>query len=129
MNTQRIALDLSKRLTEVEKQRLALREEVTTKSNELSATAKRWLEELSALDRGLAGESFSLCLPLCRLSAVGCRLRLAAGGRNFDFSDISIFGLGAVGSCRLPPGLLWNFGISIFRLGAVGSCRLPPGLL
>ncbi|XP_071681795.1 uncharacterized protein [Lolium perenne] len=29
-------------------------EEVTTKSNELSATAKRWLGELSALDRGLA---------------------------------------------------------------------------
>ncbi|KAK1609321.1 hypothetical protein QYE76_032994 [Lolium multiflorum] len=66
--------DLSRRLDEVERQRLALREEVTTKSNELSATAKRWLEELSALDRGLAGESFILCLPLCRLSAVGCRL-------------------------------------------------------
>ncbi|KAK1603335.1 hypothetical protein QYE76_018348 [Lolium multiflorum] len=50
--------ELSRRLDEVEKQRLALHEEVTTKSNELSATAKRWLEELSALDRGLAGESF-----------------------------------------------------------------------
>ncbi|KAK1642870.1 hypothetical protein QYE76_060675 [Lolium multiflorum] len=45
---------LSKRLEEVERQRLALQEEVTSKSNELSATAKRWLGELSALDRGLA---------------------------------------------------------------------------
>ncbi|KAK1643553.1 hypothetical protein QYE76_061358 [Lolium multiflorum] len=45
---------LSKRLEEVERQRLALQQEVTTKSNELSATAKRWLGELSALDRGLA---------------------------------------------------------------------------
>ncbi|KAK1668196.1 hypothetical protein QYE76_056355 [Lolium multiflorum] len=45
---------LSKRLEEVERQRLSLQQEVTTKSNELSATTKRWLEELSALDRGLA---------------------------------------------------------------------------
>ncbi|XP_071685000.1 uncharacterized protein [Lolium perenne] len=45
---------LSKRLEEVERQRLSLQQEVTTKSNELSATAKRWLGELSALDRGLA---------------------------------------------------------------------------
>ncbi|KAK1692802.1 hypothetical protein QYE76_009499 [Lolium multiflorum] len=45
---------LSKRLEEVERQRLALREEVNSKSKELSATAKRWVEEISALDRGLA---------------------------------------------------------------------------
>ncbi|KAK1610981.1 hypothetical protein QYE76_034654 [Lolium multiflorum] len=45
---------LSKRLEEVERQRLSLQQEVTTKSNELSATTKRWLGELSALDRGLA---------------------------------------------------------------------------
>nr|XP_051215238.1 uncharacterized protein LOC127332965 [Lolium perenne] len=45
---------LSKRLEEVERQRLSLQQEVTTKSNESSATAKRWLGELSALDRGLA---------------------------------------------------------------------------
>ncbi|XP_071685396.1 uncharacterized protein [Lolium perenne] len=46
--------DLSRRLTEVEKQRLALQEEVTAKSTELTATAKRWTDEFSALDRGLA---------------------------------------------------------------------------
>ncbi|KAK1604334.1 hypothetical protein QYE76_028007 [Lolium multiflorum] len=46
--------DLSKRLTEVEKQRLALQEEVTAKSAELSATAKRWVEEIGMLDRGLS---------------------------------------------------------------------------
>nr|XP_051190170.1 uncharacterized protein LOC127303483 [Lolium perenne] len=47
--------DLSKRLEEVDRQRLELREEVTSKSNELTATAKRWVEEISSLDRGLAG--------------------------------------------------------------------------
>ncbi|KAK1613019.1 hypothetical protein QYE76_036692 [Lolium multiflorum] len=46
--------DLSRRLTEVEKQRLALQEEVTTKTKELSATAKRWVDEIGALDRGLS---------------------------------------------------------------------------
>ena len=75
--------DLSRRLTEVEKQRLALQEEVTAKSTELTATAKRWTEEIGALDRGLAGECISMFLSLCRLSAVGCRLSLAAGSRNF----------------------------------------------
>ena len=74
--------DLSRRLTEVEKQWLALQEEVTDKTTELSATAKRWVDEIGALDRGLSGECLSLFLSLCRLSAVGCRLRLAAGGRN-----------------------------------------------
>ncbi|KAK1652398.1 hypothetical protein QYE76_070203 [Lolium multiflorum] len=47
--------DLSRRLTEVEKQRLALQEEVTAKSTELTATAKRWTDDFGALDRGLAG--------------------------------------------------------------------------
>jgi chromosome segregation ATPase len=75
--------DLSRRLTEVEKQRLALQEEVTTKSTELTATAKRWTDEIGALDRGLAGECTLVFLSLCRLSAVGCRLSLAAGSRNF----------------------------------------------
>ena len=93
---------LSKRLEEVERQRLSLQQEVTTKSNELSATAKRWLGELSALDRGLAGESFVLCLPLCRLSAVGCRLRFAAGGRNliFSISPSSGWGQSVLAGCR-----------------------------
>ncbi|XP_071679057.1 uncharacterized protein [Lolium perenne] len=75
--------DLSRRLTEVEKQRLALQEEVTAKSTELTATAKRWTDDFSALDRGLAGEYIFMFLSLCRLSAVDCRLLLAADSRNF----------------------------------------------
>ncbi|KAK1653986.1 hypothetical protein QYE76_071791 [Lolium multiflorum] len=51
--------DLSRRLTEVEKQRLALQEEVTTKTTELSATAKRWVDEIGALDRDLSGRDIS----------------------------------------------------------------------
>ncbi|KAK1698889.1 hypothetical protein QYE76_015586 [Lolium multiflorum] len=46
---------LSTRLEKVEQQRLALQQEVTAKSEELSATAKRWVQEMSRLDRGLAG--------------------------------------------------------------------------
>jgi hypothetical protein len=120
--------DLSRRLTEVEKQRLALQEEVTTKTTELSATAKRWVDEIGALDRGLSGECISsFFLSLCRLSAVGCRLRLAAGGRNSDFFAISIFGLGAVGSCRLPPGFSFypsEFPSSDRGQSALAGCRL-----
>ncbi|KAK1605045.1 hypothetical protein QYE76_028718 [Lolium multiflorum] len=40
---------------EVERQRLALRQEVTAKSEE--PTAKRWVEEIGALDRGLEGRA------------------------------------------------------------------------
>jgi chromosome segregation ATPase len=65
--------DLSKRLTEVEKQRLALQEEVTTKTAELSATAKRWVEEIGSLDCGLAGKPF-IFLSSSPLPAFGCRL-------------------------------------------------------
>jgi phosphate uptake regulator len=64
---------LSKRLEEVDRQRLALRQEVTSKSEELSATAKRWVDEISRLDRGLAGESLYFSFP-SPLSAFGCRL-------------------------------------------------------
>ncbi|KAK1618390.1 hypothetical protein QYE76_023907 [Lolium multiflorum] len=46
--------ELSRRLDEVERQRLALQEEVSTKSTELTATAKRWTEGIGALDRGLS---------------------------------------------------------------------------
>ncbi|KAK1609113.1 hypothetical protein QYE76_032786 [Lolium multiflorum] len=46
--------DLSRRLEEVEKQRRALRDEVTAQSQELTETAKRWVSEISVLDRGLA---------------------------------------------------------------------------
>jgi hypothetical protein len=119
--------DLSRRLTEVEKQRLALQEEVTTKTTELSATAKRWVDEIGALDRGLSGECISLFLSLCRLSAVGCRLSLAAGSRNSDFFAISVFGLGAVGSCRLPPGFSFcpsEFPSSDWGQSALAGCRL-----
>ncbi|KAK1687022.1 hypothetical protein QYE76_047870 [Lolium multiflorum] len=42
--------DLSRRLTKVEKQRLALQEEVTTKTTEASATAKRPVSARCALD-------------------------------------------------------------------------------
>ncbi|KAK1684560.1 hypothetical protein QYE76_045408 [Lolium multiflorum] len=49
--------DLSKRLEEVERQRMEVRKEVASKSNELTATTKRWVEEISSLDRGLAGKS------------------------------------------------------------------------
>ncbi|KAK1618034.1 hypothetical protein QYE76_023551 [Lolium multiflorum] len=69
--------DLSKRLERVEQQRLELQQEVTSKSEELSATAKWWVGEMSRLDRSLAGESLYLSpLPAfcCRLPAV---LRLA----------------------------------------------------
>jgi hypothetical protein len=65
--------DLSKRLEEVDQQRLKLRDEVNSKPNELLATAKRWVSEISALDRGLAGESLHLSLPSL-LPAFGCRL-------------------------------------------------------
>ncbi|KAK1694477.1 hypothetical protein QYE76_011174 [Lolium multiflorum] len=46
---------LSKRLEKVEQQRLELQREVTAKSEEMSATAKRWVQEIGRLDRGLAG--------------------------------------------------------------------------
>ncbi|KAK1630623.1 hypothetical protein QYE76_004938 [Lolium multiflorum] len=46
--------DLSRRLDEVERQRLALQEEVTTKSTELTATAKHWTDLLGAIDRGFS---------------------------------------------------------------------------
>ncbi|KAK1609713.1 hypothetical protein QYE76_033386 [Lolium multiflorum] len=63
--------ELSRRLDEVERQRLALQEEVTTKSTELAATAKRWTEGIGALDRGLSGECLYVSSPL---PAFGCRL-------------------------------------------------------
>ncbi|KAK1649024.1 hypothetical protein QYE76_066829 [Lolium multiflorum] len=47
--------DLSRRLKDVEEQSRALRDEVTSKSQELTDTAKRWVSQISALDRGLAG--------------------------------------------------------------------------
>ncbi|KAK1695972.1 hypothetical protein QYE76_012669 [Lolium multiflorum] len=74
--------NLSKRLEEVDQQRLKLRDEVTSKSNELTATVKCWVEEISSLDGGLAGKSLAFfSFPSsCRLSAVGSWLKWAAGG-------------------------------------------------
>ncbi|KAK1680263.1 hypothetical protein QYE76_041111 [Lolium multiflorum] len=46
--------DLSRRLKDVEQQCRALHDEVTSKSQELTDTAKRWVSQMSALDRGLA---------------------------------------------------------------------------
>ncbi|KAK1695841.1 hypothetical protein QYE76_012538 [Lolium multiflorum] len=61
--------DLSRRLTQVEEQRLALQEEVTAKSTELTATAKHWTDLIGAIDRG-----FSAAFPETQdaaLAAVG----------------------------------------------------------
>ncbi|KAK1653598.1 hypothetical protein QYE76_071403 [Lolium multiflorum] len=61
--------DLSRRLDEVEKQRLALQKEVTAKSTELTATAKHWTDLIGAIDRG-----FSAAFPETQdaaLAAVG----------------------------------------------------------
>ncbi|KAK1602400.1 hypothetical protein QYE76_018963 [Lolium multiflorum] len=49
--------DLSRRLDEVEKQRLALQEEVTDKSTELTATAKHWTDLIGAIDTGFRGRA------------------------------------------------------------------------
>ncbi|KAK1619420.1 hypothetical protein QYE76_024937 [Lolium multiflorum] len=46
--------DLSRRLDEVEKQRLALQQEVTDKSTELTATAKHWTDLIGAIDTGFS---------------------------------------------------------------------------
>jgi hypothetical protein len=62
--------NLNQCLWEVDDQCRRLREEVDTQSSALTATAKRWVEEISALDRGLAGKDLSLII----LPASGCRL-------------------------------------------------------
>jgi hypothetical protein len=86
--------DLSRRLSEVEKQRLALQEEVTAKSTELTATAKRWTDDFSALDRGLAGECIFMFLPFAgfRLSTADFCWQPAA--ETSDFFVILIFWAG-----------------------------------
>jgi hypothetical protein len=74
--------DLSKRLEEVHHQRLKLRDKVNSKSNELMANAKRWVAEMSALDRVFVGKSllfFSFPSPF---PAFGCRLPAYVGNRR-----------------------------------------------
>ncbi|KAK1606460.1 hypothetical protein QYE76_030133 [Lolium multiflorum] len=58
--------DLSRRLDEVERQRLALQKEVTAKSTELTATAKHWTDLIGAIDRG-----FSAAFPETQDVALG----------------------------------------------------------
>ncbi|XP_071681595.1 uncharacterized protein [Lolium perenne] len=114
--------DLSRRLTEVEKQRLVLQEEVTAKSTELTATAKRWTDEFSALDRGLAGECISMFLS--PLPAFGCRLPAFVGSRQqkllSSLSPSSGWWQSVLAGCRqaFPFGLgLRKFAFfSLFRL-------------
>ncbi|KAK1682412.1 hypothetical protein QYE76_043260 [Lolium multiflorum] len=65
--------DLSRRLKDVEQQCQALRDEVTSKSQELTDTAKRWVTHMSVLDRGLAA-----AFPEAQAEA------LAAAGRARD---------------------------------------------
>ncbi|KAK1629917.1 hypothetical protein QYE76_004232 [Lolium multiflorum] len=117
--------DLSRRLTQVEEQRLALQEEVTTKSAELTATAKHWTDLIGALDRGFSGWG-QLARAGCRQSffrasespSSGWGQSARAGCRRLTLElRISIFGLGAVG-CR---ALTLELRISIFGLGAVAA--------
>ncbi|KAK1599891.1 hypothetical protein QYE76_018726 [Lolium multiflorum] len=77
--------NLSKRLEEVDQQRLKLRQEVTSKSNELSATAKRWVGEISSLDRGLAA-AFPEVQAVALAAAGKAReaRRQATGEQSFD---------------------------------------------
>ena len=81
--------DLNRRLGEVNEQRLKLSSDMAAQSKALSETSKRWVDEISALDRGLAG-IFALSLAGFRLA--GRRL-LFAGWRqadlNFDFFSAS----------------------------------------
>ncbi|KAK1651935.1 hypothetical protein QYE76_069740, partial [Lolium multiflorum] len=106
--------DLSRRLDEVEKQRLALQQEVTDKSTELTATAKHWTDLIGAIDTGFSGE-FVFPSP-----AFGCRLPAFAGNRlqKLIFFAIPIFGLGAVVVPAAASLFLLSFEISIFGLGA-----------
>jgi hypothetical protein len=73
--------NLNQQLGEVDDQCRRIREEVDKQSSALTATAKRWVEEISALDRCLAGKLSSIILPAsgCRLPA---RILLVAGSQK-----------------------------------------------
>jgi polyhydroxyalkanoate synthesis regulator phasin len=49
---------LNQRLSEVDEKCRKLSSEMANQSKMLSETAKRWVEEISTLDRGLAGTLF-----------------------------------------------------------------------
>ena len=62
--------NLNQRLGEVDAKCQKLSAEMATQSQVLSETAKRWVDEISALDRGLAGV-FTYCIfPFLLLSAL-----------------------------------------------------------
>ncbi|KAM0898012.1 hypothetical protein ACQ4PT_022202 [Festuca glaucescens] len=65
--------DLNRRLAEVNEQCQKLSSDMAAQSKVLSETSKRWVDEISALDRGLAG--------IFALSFAG--FRLVAGGYRF----------------------------------------------
>ena len=69
--------DLNRRLGEVNEQRLKLSSDMAAQSKALSETSKRWVDEISALDRGLAG-IFALSLAGFRLVAGGYCLPVGA---------------------------------------------------
>jgi polyhydroxyalkanoate synthesis regulator phasin len=75
--------NLNQRLGEVDEKCQKLSNEMATQSKVLSETAKRWVDEISVLDRGLAGTLFFTCciFPFSfRLLAGGWR-QGSAGGR------------------------------------------------
>jgi hypothetical protein len=75
--------NLNQRLGEVYSQFRKLRKDMDAQSQVLTATTKRWVDEISGLDRSLVGKSFIVFLPSsCRLPAVG---RNSDGGRCPDF--------------------------------------------
>jgi hypothetical protein len=93
---------LNQWLGEVDEKSQKLSSEMATQSKALTETAKRWVDEISALDRGLAGRSLlSIFFP----SFAG--FRLLAGGKNS-------IGSGQLEKLRISPG---------FRLVA-GCCLL-----
>ncbi|KAK1617601.1 hypothetical protein QYE76_023118 [Lolium multiflorum] len=74
--------DLSRRLAEVEKQRLELQKEVTAKSTELTATAKHWTDLIGAIDRGFSAAFPETQAAAWQLLAMRARARGRATGEG-----------------------------------------------
>jgi hypothetical protein len=122
--------NLNQQLGEVDDQCRRIREEVDKQSSALTATAKRWVEEISALDRCLAGKLSSIILPAsgCRLPA---RILLVAGSqKELRYSPSS--GWWQAAFVRLLPPVFFDFenfpfscpfpGLRMIPLA--GTCRL-----
>ena len=77
---------LNRKLGEVDKKCQRLSSEVTKQSTLLTETARRWTEDISRLDRGLAGKfCFPLFLFSSHLSGSSCQLAAdSAGSRQLD---------------------------------------------